>query len=552
MEAIDAAEARGVTSQLVVLPTGTGKTVVFSHIARYPMLVLAHREELLDQAADKIQQANPSLRVEIEQGDRHANEAKCDVVVASVPTLGRGGKRIDRFAPDYFRAIVTDEAHHGAAPTYRRIYDYFKPEIHIGFTATPQRGDAVRLTDVFEEVVYYKNILEMIEGGYLTRLTGYRVNTDTSLERVPVRGGDFSDKELQEAIDTPERNELCVQAYQEILQGRRTLVFAGGIQHATALRDAFRGHRIDTELVIGDTPSDDRARILREFAEGQFRVLVNVGVLTEGFDDPGVSGIMLCRPTRSPLLYTQIVGRGTRLHPGKHDCIVVDIADVAGNKKPLGLPTLLGLPPDFDLKGGDLLEAAQAYKELEVRSTSEAARVRSLDDVRLAYDRIDLFLPPPPNPALLEFTQLIWAELGPETYHINVNATESLRIEQGALGSYTCRLRVRGHSGSGQAGEERVLGTTDTIREVFARADKWIANNRPAAMGLLDANAQWRVDGPTEKQLKFLKRKGLPITADLSKGDASRMIDKWIADNPRSPAQEAVIRKAQARKGGGF
>lgn len=516
------------------------------------MLVLAHREELLDQAADKIRQANPGLRVEIEQGERYADTERCDVVIASVPTLGRGGKRIERFDPNYFRAIVTDEAHHGAAPTYRRIYDYFHPDVHVGFTATPQRGDSIRLTDVFQEVVYYKNILEMIESGYLTRLVGYRVNTDTSLESVPVRGGDFADKELQEAIDSPERNKLCVDAYQEILEGRRTLVFAGGIEHATHLRDAFRQRRVDAELVIGDTPSDDRARILREFSEGRFRVLVNVGVLTEGFDDPGVSGIMLCRPTRSPLLYTQIVGRGTRLHPGKLDCVVVDIADVAGNKKPLGLPTLLGLPPDFDLKGGDLLDAAQAYKELEERSASEAARVRSLDDVRLAYDRIDLFLPPPPNPALLEFTQLIWAELGPERYQINVDGRESLHIEQDPRGGYSCWLRVRVDGGGGKDGETRVLGATDSIREVFARADKWIANNRPAAMGLLDATAEWRVDGPTEKQLKFLKRKGLPITADLSKGDASRMIDAWIADNPRSPAQEAVIRKAQARKGWGF
>jgi ATP-dependent helicase IRC3 len=152
----------GINKQLVVLPTGAGKTVIFSHLPKFlstslPMLVLAHRGELLTQAQEKILWSNPQLDVQIEKAELHAD--MCDVVVASVPTLGRAeSERILKYPKDYFKTIVIDEAHHAAAPTYRRIIDYFNYDLLLGVTATPQRSDSVRLTDVFQEIVYYKTI----------------------------------------------------------------------------------------------------------------------------------------------------------------------------------------------------------------------------------------------------------------------------------------------------------------------------------------------------------------------------------------------------------
>jgi len=194
LQAISDAQRLGVRRQFVVLPTGTGKTVCFANLHKaldhpYPMLVVAHREELLDQAAQKIQQSNPELSVSIEQGNNHAE--RTDVVVASVATLGRAdGRRIQRFERHYFNTVVVDEAHHAAAPTYRRVLDYFDSALRIGFTATPQRTDNARLTDVFEEVVFYRSIIDMIKEGWLSPLVGYRINSSVDIRSVRVVRGD--------------------------------------------------------------------------------------------------------------------------------------------------------------------------------------------------------------------------------------------------------------------------------------------------------------------------------------------------------------------------
>ena len=157
LDAVNTFSDKGINRQLVVLPTGAGKTVIFSHLPQtkvnsLPMLVLAHRAELLYQAKEKIGWSNPELDIQIEQADNVAGH--CDVVVASVPTLGRAeSERILKYPKDYFKTIVIDEAHHAAAPTYRRILDYFNPSLLLGVTATPQRSDNTRLTDVFDEIV---------------------------------------------------------------------------------------------------------------------------------------------------------------------------------------------------------------------------------------------------------------------------------------------------------------------------------------------------------------------------------------------------------------
>jgi ATP-dependent helicase IRC3 len=523
--------ANGINKQLVVLPTGAGKTVIFSHLPLIkqnclPMLVLAHRSELLDQARNKIMASNPELTVEIEQAERKAG--KVDVVVASVATLGRNGTpRIEEYPKDYFKSIVIDEAHHAAAPSYRRVVDYFSPDFLLGVTATPQRSDSTRLIDVFQEIVYYKSIQDLIEDKWLCPLVGFRVKSNTDISQVQITNGDYAQGQLENIIDTPERNSHIVAAYHDLAPGKKAIVFASGVKHAEHLALSFRQASVETAVIIGTTPREEREEILAQFATGKISVIVNVGVLTEGFDEPSVQAIILAKPTRSALLYTQIVGRGTRLHESKEHCIIIDIADTTKGKKPIGLPTLLGLPPDFDLQGQSLTDVAKKYEELETFCPGEAVRVLNLEDIDLAYTRINLFMPPPPNQFVQEFSKLVWAEIGEDEYHLGLSNDESMRIKCDTLG----RWNVTVHDN--HAKTTRLLGVVADIREAFARSDKWVQTNRSASMSLLDSSATWRSDSPTDPQKKVLKRIGIPLTSDMTKGMASQIISRYYENNPK-------------------
>ena len=521
----------GISKQLVVLPTGAGKTVIFSQLPMIkpdtlPMLVLAHRSELLEQARSKILASNPNLTVEIEQADRKAG--KVDVVVASVATLGRNNTpRIEEYPKDYFKSIVIDEAHHAAAPSYRRIIDYFSPDFLLGVTATPQRSDSTRLIDVFDEIVYYRTIQDLIQDGWLAPLVGYRVKTSTDISEVEIQNGEYSQSQLEEKIDNPERNAYVVSAYRNLAMAKKALVFASGVRHAENLAISFRQASVETAVIIGSTPREEREKILAQFATGQISVIVNVGVLTEGFDEPSLEAIILAKPTRSTLLYTQIVGRGTRLFEGKEHCIIIDIADTTKGKKPIGLPTLLGMPPDFDLRGQSLTDVAKKFEELESYCPGEAVRVLNPNDIELAYTRINLFMPPPPNPVVLEYSKLVWAEIAEDEFHLGLNNTESMRIKCDTLGRWNVTIHDNHQKST------RVLGITSDMRDAFARSDRWIQSNRASSVSLLDSSATWRADAPTDSQQKLLKRIGIPITSDMTKGMASQIISRYYENNPK-------------------
>ena len=533
-EALDAVVSNannGIKKQLVVLPTGAGKTVIFSQLPiikpdTLPMLVLAHRSELLDQARSKILDCNPNLTVEIEQAERKAG--RVDVVVASVATLGRNNTpRIEEYPKDYFKSIVIDEAHHAAAPSYRRIIDYFSPDFLLGVTATPQRSDSTRLIDVFDEIVYYRTIQDLIQEGWLSPLVGYRVKTSTDISEVEIQNGEYSQSQLEEKIDNPERNAHVVAAYRNLAMDKKALVYASGVRHAENLALSFRQASVETAVIVGTTPREERETILAQFAKGQISVIVNVGVLTEGFDEPSLEAIIIAKPTRSTLLYTQIVGRGTRLFEGKKHCIIIDIADTTKGKKPIGLPTLLGMPPEFDLQGQSLTDVAEKFEELESYCPGEAVRVLNPEDIQVAYTRINLFMPPPPNPVVLEYSKLVWAEIAEDEFHLGLNNSESMRIKCDTLGRWNVTLHDNTQKST------RVLGIAPDMREAFARSDRWIQSNRASSVSLLDSSAAWRADSPTDSQQKLLKRIGVPITSDMTKGMASQIISRYYENNPK-------------------
>jgi len=545
LDSINTYYDKGVKRQLVVLPTGAGKTVIFSHLPQtknnsLPMLVLAHRAELLTQAKTKIGWSNPDLSIEIEQGENVAGYS--DVVIASVPTLGRAeSQRILKYPKDYFKSIVIDEAHHAAAPTYRRILDYFDADFVLGVTATPQRSDKTRLTDIFDEIVYYKTIQDLIEEKWLCPLVGYRIKTDTDISEVATNDGDYIASQLEDVIDNPIRNATIVTAYHTLVPQAKAIVFCAGIKHANNVALSFSKAQVATEVILGETDAQERENILARFASGQTKVLVNVGVLTEGFDEPSVQSIILARPTRSTLLYTQIVGRGTRLHESKQHCTILDIVDTTKGKKPLGLPSLLGLPADFDLQGQDLVEVAKEYQQLQEYCPGEAVRVLEPEDIHLAYTRINLFMPPPPNEFVQQYSRFVWAEVAENDFHLGVDNYNSFRIYVDALGRWV----VEHHYHSGKEQEIKILGYPSDMHDAFARADKWIMNRYD--IKLIDSTEAWRSDGPTDAQKKLLKRIGVPLTADMTKGTASQIISKYYEANPRPTWLDKKVKYSKNR-----
>lgn len=535
------ARARGVNRQLVAIATGGGKTEIFSRLGEYhddiyPMLVLAHREELLDQAKFKLERANPDLTVEIEMGALEAS-TDADVVCASVATLGRNGSpRIERFDPSYFNTIVVDEAHHAAASTYKNVLNYFSDAFRIGFTATPKRADNVRLDDVFDEIVFEKNMYDLICEGYLATPVPYRFTSSVDISDVKIYGGDYAVGELSNAVNVEARHEVCVQAYEKIAQeaghSPSTIVFCVDVAHANALAEYFCSRGIESKAISGK--SVDRDLIIDDHKAGKFKVLTNCQVAVEGYDDPGIELVIMARPTRSTIFYAQAVGRGARLDGKENRFYIVDIVDASRGKRPLSILSLMGLPSEFGADGVPIQESIEKFTKLKETSPSLALTVKSLEEIDAAWEKIDLFTPPPINEALLEFSRLLWMEVGDE-YVINVNAENRIKITPDQLGTFHV------------VKNDDEIAHESTLVDAFNTADTVVRKDFADAVVLLDTQAGWRSNPPTDKQIKILKRYNVPHE-HLTKGQASQIIDKLFAENPRPKRPAWVEAKINRQK----
>ena len=248
--------------------------------------------------------------------------------------------RLERFEPERFHTIIVDEAHHAAASTYRKVLDYFTPHKVIGFTATPNRSDKARLSDVFDEIVFRRDLRWGISQGYLCDIFCRRIDIGYDLRQVHTRNGDYAPGELDEAMAGTE--DAVAEAYRKYAKGA-TLIFAASVRHAEQI-----ARRIDGAVVVtGKTPN--RSEIIRRFTAREIPCLVNCMVFTEGTDIPLVETVIMARPTQSDALYTQMVGRGLRLSPGKEELLLIDCVGVSSTRDLCCAPTLLGIdPPDGD------------------------------------------------------------------------------------------------------------------------------------------------------------------------------------------------------------
>lgn len=512
---VQRARQEGLTRLLAVLPTGCGKTIIFSELARRmrkKALILAHRDELIRQAADKVRMVWPEAVIGIVKG-RDNDYCHKNVVCASVQTLARE-KRLRQVISEDFGLLVVDEAHHTMAQTYRDIIDNLgfgenNPDrLLFGCTATASRMDGKGLGHVYQKIVYEVSILTMIRAGYLSDIRGYRAQTDTDLSCVGTRNGDYIEFQLAQAVNTDKRNKLVVDSYFEYSYGRKAIAFCANVQHAEDLALMFRENGVEVRALSGSTPEEERTEALSAFSLGEIQLLTNCNLFTEGFDEPSIGCILMCRPTKSSTLYTQCIGRGTRRHPGKADCIVIDFCD---NRHDIcSLPMLMGWD-DGDIKDGKTI-----IEELKIRQEKEEKKKKKKTGEQLSFD-----LPPISVEEfdLLDKSAFRWHFDGQQWRLPVVPGVDVFLMPDGSG-------RFQAFAIHKENGLELLHSTPLDLGYGQGICEDYVRRNGGGAFAAKDA--KWRKVGASKKQIELLKKIG-GYKEGLSKGDATDLIGQFFA-----------------------
>jgi superfamily II DNA or RNA helicase len=466
IEAAKQAREDGVRRQLTSMATGLGKTVLFSNLPKAMnfqnrILILAHREELIAQAADKFKRWNPNLSLGIEMAEQHSQPGD-QVVVATVQTLSaaiaRDSARMKKFDPRDFDAVIADEAHHYTAPSFVRTLQHFglhddakSNTLFYGVTATPDRGDGAGLITVFDRIVYRYDIVDGIRDGYLADMRGLKVVTSVDLDKVHTLGGDFVQDELATAVNNPIRNSQIAKAWVQHAYPRQTIGFTVDIQHAKDLALTFQKNSIPAEAIWGGDPQ--RKEKLAAHRAGELRALFNAQLLTEGYDDWQVGCIIMAKPTKSALAFAQMAGRGTRIPDGmenlhtareaglkiaKEDCLLMDVVDSTSRHSLVTLASLFGMNAAMDLKGKSAYQAYTRMKELEEEfpnvDLQQIVDVDKLDAVQVeAVSLFDFKVPE----AIAQHSELKWHQNFDSSFSLYLPKSQRLSIRKDLLGKYT-------------------------------------------------------------------------------------------------------------------
>lgn len=539
LDAVWSAWDRGVQRPAVVAPTGAGKTVMFSHLIKHRLawedgrqqgraLVLVHRDELADQAMDKIRQVAPDLRVGKVKADD--NDVNADVVVASVQTLAVPA-RLDQLLASRspFTLVIVDECHHAVAPSWRRILtelwcfaglDMNEPDQRIvpdvvGFSATLARGDQVGLGSVWQEVAYAISLTRLIRRGHLADVRGVRVTVeDLDLAGVRRSGGDYQAGALGDAITASNAPEVIAAAYREHAADRQGVVFLPTVETAEQTACALIDAGIRADVVTGSTTREIRRGVYRDFQAGRTQVLVNCMVLTEGFDAPWASCAVIARPTQSAPLYTQMVGRVLRPWPGKRDALVLDVVGVTAAHK---LATLIDLAPGAVSTVRPDQTLAEAVEEAELAAAEDrAAMEREIEQSRMSHTIVNLFAE----------SRSVWLRTRKGVWFIPTRDGEFFLWPNNEPGKWdVCQAPLDGYKRL--PWERRHVGLDIELAMSWAQTE---AEEVDPSVAMKDAS--WRRSGKaSEAQLGMLKRFYRPeeIPEKLRKSDASDMISVGVA-----------------------
>ncbi|WVR04022.1 hypothetical protein IAU60_001021 [Kwoniella sp. DSM 27419] len=550
-------------------PTGSGKTTMFMHLIplvqfdspsrghpvdgrgeRGRTLILVGSVELANQAEAAAKRIlGDAWTVEVEQSKRHAT-GRADITIATYQTLNNP-VRLAKFDPDRFKLIIVDEAHHAAAHSYLRLLHYFNNAVTlpstlealpsgadspsvpiIGFSATFSRPDQLALSAVFEKIVFHREISSMLEDKWLAPAKSTTVYAELGLDSVELGsggGGDFKASSLAERVNTDDVNELVVGTYLlRAAQRRSTLVFCVDLAHVTALTTAFRAAGVDARSISSMSRSDVRKETIAAFGRGDFPVLVNCEVLTEGTDIPEIDCILLARPTRSRNLLAQMVGRGLRLSPetGKTDCHIIDIVDSVGRANGMLVsPTLWGLSHE---------EREERERVLGEGNGAAVPGVRDQDsDYEITYvDQDDPFRLAPNNRPVLERTSRnSWVACGKGKYILEAMGNGYLAItlsEPGSAAKYTITYRhaippeLAGVRGRGSPfGRVKTVGHADDLERAVQTGDKYAERQMGRDLHLqLSRYAPWRQKPASQKAIQLvMKMQGEDGSASLVDDD---------------------------------
>ena len=564
------------TKQLVVLATGLGKTPLFADVAKWVMetqhgrvLILAHREELLEQAEDKTRWVvGEQAAIGWEQGARWANPKADQIVLASVPTLGRAvtaidaseydgitgamvkftrpNDRLSRFPRDHFKLIIIDEAHHATASTYQNILNYFENAWVLGVTATSKRGDKDSLHDVFDRVAFKMDIVEGTKKGHLNPITCHRVKSTTSLDGLKTTAGDFNIAALANRVNNAERNSLVVRTYLEKFAGSQAIVFATDLDHARAIDQEFETKGVASYAITGDMDKNERREAIRRFKSGEIQILTNFGVLTEGFDYDLLGTIINARPTQSMLLLTQIAGRLTRKHVDKVLANFVEIVD-GHSEKTATCAQIFDFKQKFEANGHDFLDCIQLAEKCEAEkdyfnpwvclSYQEIVDrfARATDQNPFGNDRVVQ------GPAEQDVEQSDRFDSRYRYYSCGGGAYKLVHNDRDTRQKYVCRIEpdgMGGHLATISQTQDRETKRLYQFQErTTLAAAKRIEDTIMARFKhfdiLLNIGAAWRkraaTEPATEKQMFMIRKFKLERgRTDISKADAIEILSKFF------------------------
>lgn len=519
---LDAA-ADGVRRPACVLPTGSGKTVIFSHLGKHwreygfsgRVMVLVHRDELVRQTVDKLRVIAPALKVGIVQADQNEHVER-DVIVASVQTVRKIWRLDDVMDSGRIGLVIVDECHHASAESYVTVLNAlgcFNPDddtVAVGFTATLSRGDMRSLGDIWERVVFQRDILDMIPE-FLVDVSGKMVTVDGfSLSQVSMQGGDYGVGSLSDALLSADAPDFIANAYMEHAADKPGIIFTPSVETAHAFTAALAARGIETRAVWGAMPKEDRRQVLRDAHAGRVQVLVNCMVLTEGFDWPRAEVAVIARPTTSASLYVQMVGRILRKYPGKEKALVLDIVGATQEHRLATLADLTSNRIQIIQEGESLTEAVRReraagnqylkdyvvlYQDVDLFKRSTAVWLQTYEGIWFVSTRDDIYF--------------IWPGSDAGLYHVGVKPLKS-RDENG---------QPRGKGGWRHKDIDLETAMEWAEQEALA-ADPMTARRK----------ASWRQgrQKPSEGQLRYAERLRLDVPENITKAEISDMIDVRI------------------------
>ena len=552
---------------LMVVPTGGWKTVMFNSLVPFvrkawkKTLILAHREELLQQAMDKLKMVVPDATVSLERAWDYADQ-DVDVVVASVATLWRANsERIKRFNPSEYWLIVVDEAHHVTSTSYRNILRHFwankedwlssKHPVLLWVTATPSRRDNEWLDQVFDDIAYKIDIKQLIDEGYLSNIRAYTINTKQFIN-VWMRAWDFELDELSKQVNVDARNQLIVDSYRDICEWEKAVAFCVDVKHSESLAEKFKEAWYKSEAIHGNLSMEQRKSILERFTKWEIDVMTNCMILTEWWDESSVRAVLFARPTSSSSLYIQMAWRWLRLHEWKDFCRFLDFVDNMQKHSIISASTLIWLDKPIKANWELIMNYKSKFDELlENKPWTDVSTV-DLDKIDAVIKEVDIFKMAELPELVQKFSKLSWTQtptwfkiwLWQNTDWTSLEAT----ISENTIGQYVISVnklieqtpdfrngytKYRKEVLHSDVGKDRI--------SALEKADTYISQNYRDKIWLVSQDAGRRQEKPSEKQISLLKKFGYPNAEKLSKWEACNLLSKHMWQ--KKPANKTGFKK---------